>query len=289
MEELGKSIVCSAGHAFDLSKSGYVNLLPPGKGKNARTGDDRDMVASRAAFLKRGFYNPISDTAADLIAEYAGGESLSLCDMGSGEGWHTCRIAEQITCTTGRETLALGLDASKFAADRASRLAVQSGWMPKAGIGAPWQKKTAVYFVPANLFHTPLAEGVFSAALSLFAPVAWEEAHRIVKDNGLLLVASSGKNHLMEMRQIIYREVHVSEATVTPPETFSGWQKIASHTLSYPIHLPDKMAIISLFMMTPFYYKTTEAGKVSLLSRDELDVTAEVDYTVYRKINSTRI
>ena len=32
---------CAAGHSYDAARSGYVNLLPPGKGRNKKTGDER--------------------------------------------------------------------------------------------------------------------------------------------------------------------------------------------------------------------------------------------------------
>ena len=41
-------------HCYDIATAGYVNLLPPGKGGNARTGDDGAMIAARSAFLSGG-------------------------------------------------------------------------------------------------------------------------------------------------------------------------------------------------------------------------------------------
>lgn len=285
LNRAGKSLICPNRHTFDLSKSGYVNLLPPGKGKNAHTGDDCGMVDARVDFLKRGYYNNISDTAASLIAQHAPlmGDTVSVCDMGSGEGWHTCRIAEKTGEITGKNTLVLGIDASKYAANRASRLSRRLNLMPKDGIGAPHGGNTAAYFIPANIFHTPLAENSFSAAVSMFAPVAWEEARRILCDDGVLIVVSSAREHLLEMRHLIYSDVRLSDDEITAPENFETVEK---RSLRYTVTLPDKEAIADLFMMTPFYYKTTEMGKVRLLSKDTLDVTVDVSCTVYKKIES---
>lgn len=36
--------------------------------------------------------------------------------------------------------------------------------------------------------------------------------------------------------------------------------------------------------MTPFYYKTTEEGKNRLYSHSQLDVTVDVNYSVYSLI-----
>lgn len=277
-----KTLVCENGHCFDRAKSGYVNLLPPGKGKNARTGDEQVMVDARVNFLKLGFYNRISDMTAASAAEYAPKRdgTLSLCDMGSGEGWHSCRIAEKTGEITGKNVLLVGVDASKHGADRASRLSRSRNLMPKEGIGAPHSGERAAYFVPANLFHTPFGDGVFSAALSMFAPIAWEEAFRILAEDGVLVVVSSGREHLLEMRQLIYDEVRFSEEEIPTSPLFEVADR---RNLRYTVTLPDKEAIANLFMMTPFYYKTTEAGKARLLGRDTLDVTVDVNYTIYRK------
>jgi len=310
LEREGKSLVCPNRHTFDIAKSGYVNLLPPGKGKNARTGDDHGMVEARVNFLKRGFYDKISDTVAVLAAESANtfnqtntaavlgenqinklncpldcaaslcNECISICDMGSGEGWHTCRAAQQIGAVTGKNTLMLGIDASKYAAECASKLSRRLGLMPKDGIGYPCDLPVSAYFIPANIFHTPTAEGSFTGAISMFAPVAWEEAFRIIKKDGFLIVVSSGKNHLLELRQLIYDNVHLSDDEITAPDIFKAADK---QSLNYKITLPDKDSISDLFMMTPFCYKTSEAGRERLFSHDCLTVTVDVTYTVYKK------
>lgn len=285
-----KSLICPNRHAFDLAKSGYVNLLPPGKGKNARTGDDRGMVEARADFLRRGFYDPISEKVAALAAANAPilSDVLSVCDMGSGEGWHSCLIAEKAGALSGSPTMVLGIDASKYAADRACRLARRKGLLSKDGVGAPQEGNVAACFIPANIFHAPLAEASFGAAVSMFAPVAWEEARRILDANGVLIVVSSGREHLLEMRRIIYSDVRLSEEEnpdeKNPAEDSTrGFETVCKSALRYVVELPDKTTIANLFMMTPFYYKTTEIGKLRLLSQDALRITVDVNYAVYRK------
>ena len=76
---------CSNGHCFDLAKEGYVNLLPPGKGKNARTGDEKAMVRARQTFLATGLYHGISDGIASLFAKHLPTDHVPiLCDSGCG-------------------------------------------------------------------------------------------------------------------------------------------------------------------------------------------------------------
>jgi hypothetical protein len=42
--------------------------------------------------------------------------------------------------------------------------------------------------------------------------------------------------------------------------------------------------IKSLFMMTPFYYKTSERGRDALFALSELEVTVDVNYSFFEVI-----
>ena len=201
------SFRCAAGHAYDVSRSGYVNLLPPGKGRNKKTGDERPMIRARAAFLRRGFYDPADRAAASLLRKYlpkdADGSGLLLCDLGAGEGTRTAKIAAELARDAGRSVLALGFDASKHGAESGCRYARSLGLFPAEGEDVP-PGTARVLCLPANLFRLPVKTGAADAALSLFAPIAWEETSRILKTNGLFLVISAGREHLLELRRILY-------------------------------------------------------------------------------------
>ena len=274
-----KSLRCDAGHTFDIAKAGYVNLLPPGKEKNARTGDERDMVKAREEFLSLGHYAAISDALADAAAQYAPREQYTVCDMGCGEGYHTCRFASRLAGLTGAPVTAVGFDASKYAAERGCKRAVREGFLSKDGIGAPWDGNVTVGFLPGNLFHLPLAGHSVDVALSMFAPVAGDEAKRILKENGILIVVSSGREHLLEMRQRIYDDVRLSDELPPVPD---GFTEIARISNRYTTSIPDAEALKSLFTMTPFYYKTTEAGRNRLFAAEmPFELTVDVNYSIF--------
>ena len=50
LQREGGSLLCDGRtgrkHCYDIAAAGYVNLLPPGKGGNAHTGDDAGMIAA---------------------------------------------------------------------------------------------------------------------------------------------------------------------------------------------------------------------------------------------------
>lgn len=271
---------CSSGHSFDVSRAGYVNMLPPGKEKNSRSGDEREMVRGREEFLSHGHYDRFTDTISEIIKKYAPASRLSICDMGSGEGYHTCRLTELLR-HDGLETLSVGFDASKYAAERASRHSMQLGLLPRSGIASPdcSALSSAAYFMPGNIFRLPLNDSSFDVCLSLFAPIAWDEAARILKNGGILIAASSGMEHLIEMRRIIYDEVHTAEKLPTAGHAFAGLDMIP---LKYSFTL-DRGDLCALFKMTPFYYKTTSAGRARLESADcPISLTAHVNFSVFK-------
>ena len=275
-----RTLRCAAGHAFDLAKSGYVNLLPPGKEKNARSGDEREMVKAREEFLSLGLYAGITDGLSSLASESAEGASFTVCDMGCGEGWHTCRFTKRFAELTGASVLTAGFDASKYAAERACKRAARDGLMPKEGIGAASEGSASAYFMPGNIFRLPLAEHSVNLALSMFAPVAGEETRRILTPDGLLIVVSSGKEHLLELRQKIYDDVRLSDELPPLPD---GFTEVERKNNRYTAEIPTGEALAALFTMTPFYYKTTEAGRERLLSSGlPFSVTVDVNYSIFR-------
>lgn len=273
----GGSLKCLLGHTFDIAKSGYVNLLPPGKGKNAHTGDERDMVKARVSFLSRGYYNRISKNAAALIASrFSHDLPITLVDMGAGEGYHT------LLCTTelrksGFDVLSVGFDASKYASECGMKKARAAALSSKNS----FECSSSLYFIPANIFSLPIADASADVCLSMFAPIPWDEVCRVLKKSpgSMLLVVSSGKNHLIEMRRLIYDSVVISDSLPEADERFS---LVSSEELEYKTRLTSPEDIQNLFMMTPFYYKTTEEGKNRLFSHGELEITVDVNYTIFR-------
>ena len=48
-----KGYDCPQNHSFDLAAAGYTHLLPANRKHSASPGDDREMVAARAATISR--------------------------------------------------------------------------------------------------------------------------------------------------------------------------------------------------------------------------------------------
>ena len=108
----GRVYKCESGHCFDISKEGYVNLMPSTKSFDS-SGDDKEMVRARTAFLDGGYYSPLRERVAELIKSLCPGSPVIL-DAGCGEGYYTSLYSELSPDT-------FGIDISKSAVRHAAK------------------------------------------------------------------------------------------------------------------------------------------------------------------------
>lgn len=169
LEDADGTIRCAAGHAFDVARQGYLNLLLGGT--RAGTADTVEMVAAREAFLAAGHYRPL----AEALARATG--TGPLLDVGGGTGWYAAHLLAATPDRVG-VTLDLSVVASRRAARAHPRLAavVADAWQP-------W----------------PVRDAAFGAVLSIFAPRAPAEALRVLAHGGVLVVATPTPGHLVEL------------------------------------------------------------------------------------------
>lgn len=251
LKDTGGSLVCTSpkAHCFDKAKSGYVNLSPIKSG----SGDDRDMVKARSEFLDRGYYLPLAETVANLTEGYD-----TVADCGCGDGYYSVNIARKCR-------MLYGFDLSKFACDKAAKRAKEKGVNSFFGVG--------------SIFSLPLADNSVDLIVSIFAPIAEDEFVRVLKDNGKLVIVGAGKRHLYELKQAIYREAYENEGRRDLP---SGFEKSEYRNLSYTFNC-EGAYLRSLFMMTPYAFKTSreDAAKIDLIP--SLEISADFDIFVYEK------
>ncbi|MFA1544458.1 putative RNA methyltransferase [Actinomadura monticuli] len=169
LELADRALLCAGGHAFDIARQGYANLLPG----NARPGtaDTPEMVRARDEFLKAGHFNAPADTLARSVACAA---HSFVVDAGAGTGHYLGRVLDRSPGATG-----LALDISKHAARRAARS------HPRAGA------------VVADLWRPlPLRDGAADTVVNVFAPRNAAEFHRVLRDDGLLFTVTPSPRHL---------------------------------------------------------------------------------------------
>jgi 23S rRNA (guanine745-N1)-methyltransferase len=167
---------CARGHAFDIARQDYVNLLP-GR-PPAEPPDTPAMVAARAAFLAAGHFEPIARALADA-AERAAGAAPGGCivDFGAGPGYYLAAVLDRLASCTG-----VALDISRPALRRAARAHARLG-----AVGCDVHRAV------------PVRTGVARLVLDVFAPRNPPEMRRILEPDGALIVVSPTPEHLCEL------------------------------------------------------------------------------------------
>ena len=260
--ELGnqeRSLICSATsgkrHCFDISADGYVNFAL----SDAGSGDSKDAVRARTAFLDSGAYEKISDELTALVLKHAPSGSL-LVDAGCGEGYYSARIAEQGVAVFGVD---ISKNAISHAAKRAKRGALKNA-----------------FFAVASVFDIPVADASVGAIVNVFAPCAEAEYARILQKGGVLIVAHAGAEHLMGLKRAIYDNVYENDVRADLPD---GLELVEEKRLKYDISLTSNELIAALFSMTPYYWRTSQSDKEKLKALDTLDTEIDIIFSVYRK------
>src|SRR5512138_466367 len=173
LAEVAGALRCPSGHAFDVARQGYVSFLA-GR-RSGRVGDDAAMVEARVRFLAAGHLEPLSRDLASLASDAGPG---LVVEVGAGTAHHLARVLDALPAHTG-----LAVDLSRHAARRAARA------HPRAGA------------IVADLRERlPLADACAALVLDVFAPRNGAELRRILRQDGALLVATPGRDHLAELR-----------------------------------------------------------------------------------------
>lgn len=245
---------CEANHCFDIAKEGYVNLLSAHKSGD-NTGDNKEMARSRRDFLEKGFYSPLADAVGECLEKYScdGDNVLDIC---CGEGYYTSVLAKKYN----RDFY--GFDLSKNMVRLAGK------------------RKCGAKFFVANIASIPIKSDSVKFAFHLFAPFHSAEFSRIISDDGVVLTAIPGKNHLYGLKEVLYDTPYYNDEKEPDADNLTLIEKVR---VKSTITLDSKEDIKALFQMTPYYYHTPSEGMDRL---DKLNIlTTEIEFIllIYKK------
>ena len=244
---VGNGLACSNRHSFDRARQGYYNLLPV-QHKNSRDpGDNQAMVEARRRFLDGGHYAPLARRLAELAAERG---QRSWLDIGCGEGYYTAQLAEQLPEADGY-ALDISREAVKRAAARGRSRSLRDAALPTS------MSVAALTWLVASMARVPLSDASCDLLASVFSPLDWQEALRLLRPGGGLLRMGPTRAHLMELRQKLYDEVRdyddQKHLELIPP----GMHLAHSETLSFPLLLANAQARADLLAMTPHGWRAS--------------------------------
>lgn len=239
--------VCCNQHSFDISKNGYVNLFVSNQTK--LHGDNKEMVQARTSFLEKNYYRSLLDT---INIELNKIQAHSLIDLACGEGYYTRSFI-------GKDIL--GIDLSKEAINYACKM----------------DKKNK--YCIASIFDLPIQSESIDCITTLFAPVPIKEIERVLNKEGHFFVAYPGQNHLYELKERLYDIPYLNE----PPVIETNLTLIDEMVVHHKITLTSNEDIEHLFMMTPYYYKTSMSDKNKIENITNLDLTLEFIIKHFKK------
>lgn len=256
----GNSYVCEKGHSFDKARSGYVNLLLSKHMGKTVHGDNKLMVQARRNFLDKGYYSPLCEALCDDVCEYLNGHTI--IDAGCGEGYYTSAIIDKLA---ERKITAdvCGIDISKAAVEYSSK-----------------RCKTAELAV-ASVFHIPVGDSSCDMLVTLFAPYCGEEFQRVLRKDGIMIMAIPSAEHLWELKKAIYDTPYKNEVK---PYELDGFELLDKKHITYEMKLENQDDINALFSMTPYYYRTGREQQEKLAKIGKLTTKADFELLVYRNI-----
>lgn len=252
LSPIDRSAKCENGHSYDFAKEGYLNLL---LGAGGTHGDNREMLLARRAFLEAGHYAPLCRAVADGVARYVP-KSGGLLDIGCGEGYYTAAMCAAVPLGT-----VCALDISK----EAVRLAAK--------------RKCSMHLTVASAYELPYPDAAFDMVTNLFSPLALDEIRRVLKVGGYFLMAIPEREHLYEMKCVLYDEPYKNEPSDT---AIDGFTLVSDERLCYPMMLSNRAEIMALFSMTPYAYRTPREGLLRLSACDSLSLGADFRLLIYR-------
>lgn len=249
---------CSQNHSYDRAKQGYYNFLV---GRGGIHGDNQDMVLARRKFLEFGYYAPLRERICDTVAGVMP-KNGALLDLGAGEGYYTSKVEETLYQRDGRSNV-LAFDISKVAMARLSSL------------------NKRISAAVASSYDIPLPDESIDLGLNIFSPLAISETLRVLKRGGYFLMVFPDVMHLYGLKSAIYDKPYKNEPNDTK---LDGFELIKDEALSYDVSLKGTEEISSLFMMTPYAYRTPPERRAAILSLETLTTEVAFRIVLYRKL-----
>jgi 23S rRNA (guanine745-N1)-methyltransferase len=253
---------CASGHSFDVAREGYCNLLVVQHKASLDPGDSKEMVAARRRVLEAGHYAPIAAHVFEAHLQplaRAQDRALRVVDAGCGEGDYLDRIAALASdgVSAGQLELA-GADVSKWAVKAAAR------------------RKAPVTWLVANNARLPFAPGSVDLILCLFGFPIWDRFATLQQTGQHVLLVDPGRDHLLELREIIYPTVQKSGPPALTAAENAGYRLVKETCVRFSTTLMSAQMIADLTAMTPHAHRMSAAGRDALAQLQALTVSVDV-------------
>ena len=257
----GRSWRCVTGHAYDVAREGYVNLLITHQRRQRDPGDSPEMLRHRRSFLDAGHYGVLAVAVHDAAGLAPG---MAVLDAGCGEGYYT----------------------RTWVADHAGlRLAGVDIAKPAVRMAAKRAPSPAARYAVASVYDLPVLDASVDLAVSIFAPLHSPEFERVLRPGGRLLTVTPGPDHLAGLKAKLFAEPEAHPETgpferdgavtmLEPEGTFRVAAELALRT-------PDDVA--DLLNMTPYAWYVAPEVRASVVSHGSLSTPIDFLISTYRR------
>lgn len=212
------SIVCEAGHCFDVSGTGYINFVP----QQSKTAYTKDLFESRRQIFADGFYDRVLDAIAQYCDKYQKKPTTRVLDAGCGEGF--------------------------FAADLANKYDIFAMDIQKEAVRLAAKANDSVKWMVGDVANIPLRSASVDVLLSIFSPANYGEFLRVLSPNGVVIKVVPGPGYLVELRELAGKKGY-SNASVL--EWFDKHVHCVDKThLHYQLPMTEKQCV-NFINMTP--------------------------------------
>ena len=229
---LDKSLKCGK-HSFDISRKGTVNLVYSKHYKNSKIYNS-ELFNNRREFIIGGFYFRLYKFISNILNDRFSSEGTIL-DLGCGEGSHSKFILDLLKFDYYKY---YGFDYAKDAIKLAS----------------DYINYNRFYFL-GDVNKIPILDNSIDIILDILSPFNEKEVKRIIKDSGVFIKVSPGKNYLKELRDVLNMEEYNNENDVFD-NLQKRFKKIDKYNLNYRVQINED-SFQNLVKMTPAQKKTS--------------------------------
>ena len=256
-----RTLVCPAGHSFDIARSGYINLLQPQDRRSLSAGDSKAAVEARAALEQTGVGRAVVDAVVHTTAALPLPPGANVVDLGSGTGEMLGGLAQ------ARPISGIGIDLSVPAIELSARRFPSLTW------------------VVANADRRlPVQDSSVDVVLSIHGRRNPAECSRVLKPDGVLIVVLPAPDDLVELRTLVQGaglERDRVDAMLTGHQSF--FTMVDRTEVRETIEL-DRASLLNLLRGTYRGARFKLSERVELMER--LDVTLSSEMCLLRKLST---
>lgn len=249
---------CANRHAFDIARSGYLNLIQPQDRRSLKAGDNAPTVAARRALLDGGYGTALRKALVATAFALDLPKGALVLDLACGEGHYLAALCEH------QQWTGCGIDLSAYAVESAAR------------------RHPALTWVAANADRRlPLIDARFDLVVSTDGRRPRDECARVLKPTGHLLIAVPAARDLIELRTaVLATPQDVDRVARVQAELAPTFHLVARQTVEQT-HTLDRAALAQLSAAT--YRNARHSERVKLDALEHLAVTTAHDVLVFSR------